>query len=90
MEQRLFVFAYNVENSIHPKYRGYFNGEQFIPKLGFCQSIKELQEYDYMELYGMDGMIVHSPKKFNRDIQKEFREVFVKEYGEIQQTSLFD
>ncbi|MDE3837914.1 hypothetical protein C0966_00635 [Bacillus methanolicus] len=90
MEDRILVFAYNEDSGPHPKYRGYFDGENFVPKIGFCQSLTELSDYDYIELYGMDGMISHTPKRYCSDVLGLMKRAFAREYGEIQQGSLFD
>lgn len=88
--KRIFVFAYNQDSSPHPKYRGHFNGNEFIPKIGSCNSIKELYQYDYIELFGMDGMICHVPNRFCSDVLAIMQRAFSKEYGEMEQFTLFD
>ena len=91
MENRLFVFAYNENDKCNPSvcYKGHFDGEQFIPKPGFCSGIKDLYEYDYVQLFGGDGSLLHSPKKFNKNLEKEMRRVFIKSFGEVEQVKLF-
>ncbi|EIJ79137.1 hypothetical protein PB1_16309 [Bacillus methanolicus PB1] len=90
MKNKIFVFAYNEDSGPHPKYRGYFDGESFVPKTGFCQSIDELINYDFIELYGMDGLLSHTPKRYCSNVLELMKRTFAREYGEVQQGSLLD
>lgn len=88
LEERIFVFAFNQDDRPLPRYVGHFNGDRFIPKLGFCHSLDELYKYDYIELYGMDGMVEHLPKRFYGNLINRMESAFVREYGE-QQIEMF-
>lgn len=76
--QRIFIFA---ESRGRKEYRGYFDGETFHPKLGFCRSLEELSTYDVIEIYGMDGLLCHSPKRFCSNPLMLMQREFEKEYG---------
>lgn len=91
MGNRIFIFAFNKDDKPSPwgSYRGCFDGVEFVPKLGFCSSIDELYEYEYVQLFGENGCLVHSPKKFNKDLKGKMKRVYVEEFGEIEQINLF-
>ncbi|MEK0286509.1 hypothetical protein [Caldifermentibacillus hisashii] len=78
--QRIFVFAGNYGDG--KEYRGYFDGENFCPKLGFCKSLEHLTEFDFVELYGMDGLLCATPTSLCSDIAGLMRSQFQKEFGE--------
>ncbi|WP_029265727.1 hypothetical protein [Virgibacillus alimentarius] len=95
MENRIFVFAFNKNDTINncksPSvlYRGYFDGENFNPKPGFCSSIDDLYEYDFVQLFGDDGDKCHIPKRYYGDLLKKMHQSFVEVFGEEQQQKLF-
>lgn len=91
MKNRLFIFAFNREDRCSPytAYKGHFDGKNFIPKPGFCNSINELYDYDVVQIFGNDGCLTHSPKKFNGDLLKEMRNKYVYIYGKTEQGMLF-
>ncbi|WP_428909437.1 hypothetical protein [Niallia sp. Krafla_26] len=83
--KRIFIFAGSQNRS--KEYRGYFDGNTFHPKLGFCHSLDELYQFDYVEFYGMDGLLCYSPKRFHSDLLRLMNHEFIREYGEM---TLFD
>ena len=88
---RISVFAYNENDKTSPSiaYKGYFDGQEFIPKLGYCNSLEELHEYDYVQLFGDNGCQQHSPKRFNKDLLKSMKRAYAKVYGYEDQMELF-
>jgi len=89
---QLMIFAYNENDKPNPAiaHKGFFDGREFIPRLGFCSSVDELYDYDYIQIFADDGCRVHSPKKYyNDDLQVKMRKVFVDAYGEFEQSTLF-
>ena len=88
---RIFIFAFNENDKSNPSiaYKGHFDGQEFIPKTGFCNSIDDLYEYDYVQIFGDDGMKIHSPKKFNDDLIKDMKKVFADVYGYEEQLNIF-
>lgn len=80
--QRIFVFAFNRNGN--KEYRGYFDGENFCPKLGFCKSLEHLTEFDFIELYGMNGLLCATPTRLCSDIAGLMQTKFQKEFGERQ------
>lgn len=90
MGERIFVFAFNKgTNDPDACYRGYFDGQQFIPrKIGYCDSLEELYEYDYVQLFGDNGAQKHIPKTYNRDLFEEMKDSYLKVFGK-EQIALF-
>ena len=88
---QLMIFAYNENDKPNPAiaHKGFYDGQEFIPRLGFCSSINELYDYDYVQIFGDDGCQIHSPKKFNNDLPAKMRSIYVDLYGEFEQSTLF-
>ena len=81
--KRIYVFAWNKEDKLSfMPYKGHFDGENFHPKLGFMESIEELKEFDYVELFGPNGMLSHSPNSFNGNILEKMKSTYIGQYGE--------
>lgn len=89
MENRLFIFAYN-KGEIVNFYKGYYNGIEFLPKLGSCQSINDLYDYENIQFYADDGLRLHIGSKIpKRDLEGKMKSEFIRYYGEVEQTTLF-
>ena len=58
MEKRILIHAFN-KGEVVNFYKGYYNEIEFVSKLGFCGSIDELYNYNYVQFYGNDGLIAH-------------------------------
>ena len=65
--------------------RGHYDGNEFIPKLGYCNSIDELYEYDRLEIYTVEGMTCSMPKKFYNNLEEDFKREYIRILGEIEQ-----
>ena len=68
---------------------GNYDGNEFIPKLGFCSGIHDLYEYDYIEIYTVEGMTSHTPKRFFRNLEEKLKEEYIRIFGMTKQGSLF-
>ncbi|MEK5331998.1 hypothetical protein [Lysinibacillus sp. FSL W8-0992] len=93
LQERIFIFAFNrsSEGYISPDscYRGYFDGQDFIPrKIGYCESIEELYEYDYVQFFGDNGAQMHIPKREYRDLLESMKSSYLEVFGK-EQISLF-
>ncbi|MBG9692537.1 hypothetical protein ABD91_17215 [Lysinibacillus sphaericus] len=92
-QDKILVFAFNHSGDrvISPDscYRGYFDGQDFIPrKIGYCESIEELYEYDYVQLFGDNGAQSHIPKREYRDLLESMQQSYLEVFGKGQ-ISLF-
>ena len=65
--------------------RGHYDGNEFIPNLGYCSSIDELYEYDRLEIYTVEGMTCSMPKKFYNNLEEDFKREYIRILGEIEQ-----
>ncbi|MFD1206659.1 hypothetical protein ACFQ38_16300 [Sporosarcina contaminans] len=90
-QEKLLVFAFNrsSDSFISPDscYRGYFDGEKFIPrKIGYCESIDELYEYDFVQLFGNDGAQMHIPKSQYQyqDLLESMKRSYLQVFGKGQ------
>ncbi|WP_368900583.1 hypothetical protein [Oceanobacillus oncorhynchi] len=89
MENRLFIFAYNKGETIN-FYKGHYDGAKFVPKKGFCESIDDLYEFDYVQFYADDGLRMHIGNKISKsDLENKMKSEFIRHYGEIEQAELF-
>jgi len=70
--------------------RGHYDGREFIPVIGFCNSIDELYEYDYIEIFTVEGLTKHIPKRFFGDLETKFKREYTRQFGESEkQMTLF-
>ena len=51
--------------------------------------IEELEEFDYLHIFIEEKMKAHYPRRFNRNIEAELEKLYIREFGECIQTSLF-
>ena len=83
---KLYVFADN-------HYRGYFDGTEFRPKLGFCQSVEHLNEFEVIDIYRFDdeqqGSTAHIPKQYRTDVLERLKQEYIRQFGTENQSSLF-
>ncbi|SHH75069.1 hypothetical protein [Virgibacillus chiguensis] len=88
---KIYVFAFNEDGKQAPSfsYRGYYDGDKFIPKMGYCSDINDLYHYDYVQMFGVDGLKQHIPKRFHGDLSKRMHCAYIDEFGEENQMSLF-
>ncbi|WP_164219345.1 hypothetical protein [Virgibacillus sp. YIM 98842] len=89
MENRLFIHAYNKGENIN-FYKGYYNGTEFVPKIGSCKSIDELLQLDYVQFYGDDGLTLHIGHKMHKkNLEDKMKREYIKTFGDVEQTKLF-
>jgi hypothetical protein len=91
-QDRILVFSFNrsVNKFISPNpdscFRGYFDGHDFIPsKIGYCESIDELYEYDYVQLFGVNGEQTSIPKREYNDLLDSMKRSYLEVYGKVQE-----
>jgi hypothetical protein len=71
MQDRILVFAFNEDSRVSPdsNLRGYFDGDKFIPREhGFCDSIQDLYQFEYVQFFGCLGYKLHVPKEYFGDL----------------------
>lgn len=89
MENRLQVFAYNKGETVN-FYKGHHNGLEFVPKFGFCESVGELKQFDYVQFYANDGLTMHIGHKMSKvNIEDKMRNEFIRVFGKVEQKKLF-
>lgn len=50
--------------------------------------IEQLEEFDYLHIFTNGRVKQHSPKRFNNNIEKKLKSIYIREFGECIQTSL--
>lgn len=68
---------------------GHFDGQEFIAKIGHCNSIEELYEYDYIQIYQLENLTRHIPKQFFGNLLEKMKEEYQRVFGEVEQMTLF-
>lgn len=89
---KLLIFAYNMGEKENPmlSHKGWFDGSEFIPLQGSqCHSIDDLKKYDYVQIFAVDGLKHHIPKRFNKNLSSKMRNAYVATYGDMEQMDLF-
>lgn len=91
LQEKILVFAFNrtSDKFVSPDscYRGYFDGQDFIPrKIGYCESLEELYEYDYVQFFGDNGAQMHIPKPDYKDLLESMKWSYLQVFGKGQIT----
>lgn len=68
------------------KYLGEYDGISFKSNK---YTIDELKEFDYLHIFTKGGILVHSPKRFNQNIETSLEKDYIRAFGEQVQISLF-
>lgn len=88
----VLVFAFDKDKKANPgiHLKGYFDGNKFIAKPGCWNSLEELYNYDYVQLFGRTGMVRHIPKKYQKNLLEEMKCVHANEFGTDEQLSFLN
>lgn len=86
---KLLVHAYD-EGQVVNSHKGYFNGSEFVPNEISCNSVNELQKFDYVQFYENDRLTLHIGSKMPKNnLENRMKREFIRVYGEVEQATLF-
>jgi hypothetical protein len=68
------------------EYLGVYDGVEFKSDK---YKIEELEEFEYLHIFIEGKLKAHSPKRFNKNIGEKLQKMYIREFGETIQISLF-